>query len=107
MVANNVIRKSDASYYSQVLLTPKPDGSIRFCIDYRSLNLVTKLLGGYIPNIWEMLQRLERVTSKIFGVLDLTNGYYQAPLSPQSVIYTAFITFMGVFEWLLQHTSKP
>ena len=32
--------------------------------------------------------------------MDLTSGYHQAPLAPQSRKYTAFITFMGVFEWL-------
>ena len=100
MLEGNVIQSSDASYYSQVLLTPKSDGSIRFCIDFRNLNDATANIGGYIPNIREMLQRLGRARSKFFAVLDLTKGYYQAPLSLASIMFTAFICFMGLFMWL-------
>lgn len=31
--------------------------------------------------------------------MDLVNGYHQAPLDEESRRLTAFITFMGVFEW--------
>jgi hypothetical protein len=100
MLANNIIRPSQAAFYSQVLLTPKPDDKWRFCIDYRFLNLVTLSMGWPIPNITLMLQRLGSRKSKYYGLMDLTSGYFQAPLSDASRIYTAFITFMGVFEWL-------
>ena len=33
-----IIEKSQAPYYSQVLMVTKPDGSKRMCIDYRNLN---------------------------------------------------------------------
>ena len=32
--------------------------------------------------------------------MDLTSGYHQAPMSKKSQSATAFMTFMGVFEWL-------
>jgi hypothetical protein len=38
MLANGIIEKSQATYYSQVMLTPKPDGSYHFCADYRNMN---------------------------------------------------------------------
>ena len=100
MLDCNVIQPSEAAYYSQVLLTPKTDGSWRFCVDFRNLNAACANIGGYIPMIKEMLQRLGKARPKIFGVLDLTKGYYQAPLSLLSVLLTAFITFMGLFQWL-------
>ena len=31
--------------------------------------------------------------------LDMTNGYWQAPLAESSKAFTAFICFMGIFEW--------
>ena len=37
---------------------------------------------------------------KYFGVFDLTSGYYQAPLAEDSMIFTAFITCIGVYQWL-------
>ena len=47
-----------------------------------------------------MLQRLGDQRAKFYAVMDLTSGYHQAPLSRNSQESTAFITFMGVFEWL-------
>ena len=85
---------------SQVLLVQKPGGkALRFCIDYRELNKHTKSEGGVIPNIQEMLRRLGERKSKYFAVLDLTSGYHQAPLDPDARKFTAFTTFMGVYEW--------
>jgi len=95
-----VIRPSQANAYSQVLLTPKPNGSWRFCIDFRSLNSVTESLSWPIPNIKHMLRRIGDKKAALFGVMDLTSGYHQTPLDPESIKYTAFTTFMGIYEWL-------
>ena len=37
----NLIRPSQARTWSQVLMTPKPGGKLRFCVDYRQLNDLT------------------------------------------------------------------
>ena len=94
-----VIRLSTASAHSQVLLTPKPDGTWRFCVDYRRLNEQTKAEQWPIPNIPEMLRRIGAKKPRYFGVIDLTKGYYQAPLSESSKHYTAFITSCALYEW--------
>ena len=100
MVKARVVAPSQATEYSQVLLTPKPGGKKRFCIDFRQLNLCCVSMGWPIPNIEHMIHRLGQNRSKFFGVLDLTSGYYQAPLSESSRIFTAFICVLGLFEWL-------
>ena len=100
MAENNVIKTSEANKFCQVMLTPKPNNKWRFCVDFSPLNLVCKYMGWPIPNIEEMLIRIGNAKSKYFGVMDLTSGYHQAPLRAMDRIYTAFITFMGVFEWL-------
>ena len=100
MLKLNIIRKSQSAEHSQVLLTPKPNGKWRFCIDFRNLNNCSESMGWPIPNIEQMMRRIGTCKPKVFGVMDLTSGYHQAPLSESSRVFTAFITFMGVFEWL-------
>lgn len=100
MIANNVIKPSQAAYYSQVHLAPKPPDKWRFCLDFRGLNDCSEAMGWPIPNVAKMLQRLGHHRAKFYAVMDLTSGYFQAPLSKNSQIATAFMTFMGVFEWL-------
>jgi hypothetical protein len=99
MLSNNVIVTSQAPEFSQVLLAPKPNNKWRFCIDYRNLNDCTKSMGWPIPNIQLMLARIGQHKPNIFAIIDFTAGYHQAPLSENSKAYTAFITFMGVYEW--------
>jgi hypothetical protein len=60
-VANNIIRPSTASHYSQVHLVPKPpspDGTkkMRTTIDYRYLNECSKPMSWPLPNISQMIQ---------------------------------------------------
>jgi transposase InsO family protein len=100
LLAQNVIERSDASYYSQVLLTNKPDGTKRFCIDYRKLNDCTESASWPLLNIKQMFVRLGTHKSSIYGVMDLTSGYHQAPLSLAARVFTAFITFCGIFQYL-------
>ena len=99
MLKGGIIVKSNASYYSQVILVPKPDGTFRFCIDYRGLNDATEVASWPIPNIRLMLGRLGNAKADTFGVIDLTAGYHQAPLALPTRIYTAFITFMGIYHF--------
>jgi len=102
-----VCQDSDAEFYSQVHLTPKPHQppppaptQWRFCIDYRALNRCTESTGSPLPNIRDIIYRLGKRKAKYFCKLDLTSGYHQAPLHPASRKFTAFRTFGGLLEWL-------
>ena len=99
MQTAGIIEESQASYYSQVMLTPKPNGTWRFCVDYRQLNDATESASWPIPNIAHLLSRLGRAKADTFGVMDLTSGYHQAPLTLACRVFTAFITFAGVYQF--------
>ena len=97
------IRKSTQAYTSQVHLARKPHSdppAYRMCIDYRNLNDATYTIKWTIPLIEEMLRRIGDKKPKYFATLDLTAGYHQIRMDSDSVKYTAFITFLGIYEWL-------
>jgi len=96
----NVIRVSTSDVTSQVLLVAKKGTKkLRFCIDYRAINDATLSPESWpIPNIKTMLERLGAKRPNFFGVMDLTSGFHQAPLSESAKKWTAFVTAFGKFE---------
>ena len=101
LISQGIVEKSQSRHYSQILMVPKPDGTFRMCVDYRALNDCTADASWPIPNIAEMLRRIGSQKPKIFGIMDLTQGYHQAPLTLATRTYTAFITFSNTFRSLL------
>jgi transposase InsO family protein len=98
----NVIKPyPEAQHWSQCHFVPKADNTWRFCIDFVHLNSCT-VTGNVWPlqNIVVLLGRIGATKPKYFCALDFTSGYWQGPLDPQAVPYTAFITSFGIFAWL-------
>ena len=56
MLELGVIEKSVSPYSSPVVLVPKKDGSVRFCIDFRKLNKVTEFDAEPMPNMEEVIK---------------------------------------------------
>ena len=63
------------------------------------LNDCTADASWRIPNIAEMLRRIGNQKPKIFGTMDLTQGYHQAPITLNTRAYTSFILFCGVYQF--------
>ena len=82
MVEMGVIEESNSAWCSPIMLVGKKDGSIRFCVDYRKVNEVSRFDAYPMPRVDELLDRLG--TARFFTTLDLTKGYWQIPLSPES-----------------------
>ncbi|CAM4692507.1 unnamed protein product, partial [Lepidochelys kempii] len=78
MLQMGVICPSNSAWASPVILVPKPDGEIRFCMDYHKLNAVTHPDNHPMPRTDELLEKLGR--AQFISTLDLTKGYRQVPL---------------------------
>ncbi|KAE9199557.1 hypothetical protein PF005_g15687 [Phytophthora fragariae] len=94
-----LIRPSNSPWASPVLMIRKPDGGIRFCIDYRHLNAVTVKDCYPMPSIDDILDVLG--DARLFSTMDIASGYWNVPMHENSVAKTAFTCKYGLYEWLV------
>ena len=99
MLNSGVIEESNAVYYSHPVIVQRTADLFRFCIDYRNLNKCTQASSWPLPNIRALFERIGHQQPVIFGVMDLTSGYHQAPMDQGSKVLTAFICYCGVYQF--------
>jgi hypothetical protein len=97
MLEQGLVEPSTSPYGAPVLLVKKPDGSWRFCIDYRALNQVTVKNGHALPRIDDLLDKIQG--AKYFSSMDLLQGFYQLPLKESDRPKTAFKTTFGHYQF--------
>ena len=82
-----------------MLFIKKSGGSLRFYVDYRSLNAVTIKNRYPLPLILETLNRLSR--AKIFTKLDIISAFNRLRIREGDESLTVFRTRFGLFEYLV------
>lgn len=97
LLANGIITESRSPYASPIVVVRKKNGTIRICIDYRTLNNRTTPDQYTMPRIDDALDSLSG--SKWFSVLDLRSGYYQIEMAPEDKEKTAFICPLGFYQF--------
>ena len=97
MIRDGVIVPSSSPWAAPVVLVKKPDGTWRFCVDYRKLNSVTTKDVYPLPRIEDALSRLDG--SQYFSILDIQSGYWQVEVSPEDRVKTAFVTADGLYHF--------
>jgi len=97
MLDMGVIRRSRSSWSSKPVLVTKKDGSVRFCVDYRPLNKLTRRDRYPLPIIDDIIDQAG--SKRYYTHLDMLKGYWQFWLSTAASAKTAFITPDGLYEF--------
>jgi hypothetical protein len=93
------IRPSFSPWGYPALFVKKKDQSLRLCVDYWPLNVVTIKNKYPLPRINILFYQLASV--KVFLKVNLHSDYHQIKISPKDVPKTAFSTRCGLYEYLV------
>ncbi|UYV78302.1 K02A2.6-like, partial [Cordylochernes scorpioides] len=99
MVAQEVIEPVDepTEWCAPIVLSGKPNGKIRICVDLSRLNLSVERKLHPLPVLEHELAQLNG--AKIFSRLDANSGFWQIKLSEESQTLTTFITPFGRYKF--------
>jgi Reverse transcriptase (RNA-dependent DNA polymerase) len=99
MLKAEVIEPAFSEWSSPIVLVAKPDGSTRFCVDYRKLNAITVRDSYPLPHMDEFIDSLG--DANILTTLDCNSGYWQIPVRPEDREKTTFTSHEGIY-WFLR-----
>src|ERR1700748_3553451 len=92
------IRASNSPAAAPVLFVRKPKKGLRFCVDYRALNKLTRKDRYPLPLIRKTLQRAGK--AKWYTKLDVSQAFHRIRIAAGDEWKTAFRTRYGLYEWL-------
>jgi len=97
MLAADVIEPAYSDWASNVCLAKRKDGRLRFAIDFRRVNRLTKPDSYPLPRIDNCLDMLNG--SSWFCTIDLRSGFWQVAQDSADADKTTFITRKGSFRF--------
>ena len=100
-IEQGVIEESNSEWGSAMRPVGKPDGSIRWCVDFRGINKVTKDQVRPVANLQDKLRSLKagRRPIKYYTTLDLSEAFHSLSIHPDSRPKTSFLTEFGSYQF--------
>lgn len=86
-------------WVSPVVMVPKANDpeNLRLCVDMRAANEAIKRVKHPLPTMDELIHDMNGY--KVFSKLDLSQGYHQIELHPDSRYITVFSTSSGIYRY--------
>jgi Reverse transcriptase (RNA-dependent DNA polymerase) len=98
MLAQQVIEPATCEWASPIRLVPKPDETLRVCVDYWILNIITVPDTYPLPRMDECIDSLGDAV--VFTNLDCNSGYWKIPVHPGDRGKTTFTSHYGTYRFL-------
>ena len=96
---NGFIRVSNSPATAPDTFVKKPGGELRFCIDYRRLNKISRKNSYPIPRIDETLRTI--AATKYISKVDVISAFHRIRVKDGDEWKTAFNTRFGLYKWLV------
>lgn len=93
---HDVIEPANSPWSFNLVAAKKKNGKIRWCVDWRRLNLITKKDSFPMPSVQDNLARL--AGSRIFSGVDMEGAFHCVEVDKQDREKTAFSTPFGSFQ---------
>ena len=97
LVEEGVIRENHSSWSVLVVIVTKSNGEKRLCVDFRTLNKITRTYIWPMPRAKEIFAKFGK--AMYFTTLDLRAGYIA--LTKDSIKKTGFCLPFGKYEYLI------
>ena len=99
LLDNGFIRVSNSPATAPVIFVKKHSGGLRFCVDYRRLNEISRKDSYPIPRIDETLRTI--VAAKYISKVDVISAFYRIRVKDGDEWKMTFNTCFGLYEWLV------
>lgn len=101
MLKQGVIQASRSPFNAPIFCIQKPHGGgLRVVQDFRQLNTASIPEQYIIQEIEDCIDQIGKQQSKVFSTIDLTSGFWQQMMHPNSRKMTAFTVLgRGRFKW--------
>lgn len=93
----DLIEPAQSEIAHPIVCVNKKDGTLRLCVDYRSLNNVTVPDAYPMQNVNELIILVGK--KKFITTLDMLKGYWAIQMDKDSRELTAFKTHRGHYQW--------
>ena len=97
MQSQGIIEPCQSEWALNIVLVKKKDGCIRFCVDCRKLNDLTRKDAYPLPRIETCLDTL--AGAAWYSTFDLRSGFHQVTVRPSDANKTTFICHRGTFRF--------
>ena len=84
-------------WISPIIAVPKPNDTVRLCVDTRVANTAINRVRYLIPNVEDI--SIDLNGAKYFSKLDLNEVYHQLELDPESRGITTFSIHVGLYRY--------